>query len=77
MPESTVIRTVLRSDEFTCPSCVRTVQRVLAARDGVQSSAVHVSTGRVEVHHDPSRVSVGDLVESIRAAGYDAAPAPF
>jgi copper chaperone len=73
----TIVRTVFRSDEFTCPSCVRRVEDALMARAGVAGATVNVATGRVVVDHDPSRSSVDDLVAAIRAAGYRVTPAPF
>lgn len=74
-PEGT--RTVLRSDELTCPSCVRKIERALNARDGVVRSEVHVATGRIEVDHDPSRIDAEQLVDVVRSVGYAATRAPF
>ena len=54
---STETRTILRSDELTCPSCIRKIERALDRHDGVSESKVHFSTGRIEVRHDPERVS--------------------
>jgi copper chaperone CopZ len=71
------IRTVLRSDEFTCPSCVGKIQKQLRRMTGVATATVHFSTGRVEVEHDPSLVSVTDLVAAIGEAGYRARPSAF
>jgi copper chaperone len=74
-PETT--RTVLRSDEFTCPSCVGKIQKRLRRTPGVVTATVHFSTGRVEVEHDPARVAVADLVAAIGEAGYRARPSAF
>lgn len=74
-PETT--RTVLRSDEFTCPSCVGKIEKRLRRMNGVATATVHFSTGRVEVGHDPSLVSVTDLVAAIGEAGYRARPSAF
>jgi copper chaperone CopZ len=74
-PETT--RTVLRSDEFTCPSCVGKIQKRLRRMAGVVTATVHFSTGRVEVEHDPSQVAVADLVAAIGEAGYHARPSAF
>ena len=74
-PETT--RTVLRSDEFTCPSCVGKIQKRLRRMAGVVTATVHFSTGRVEVEHDPSQVAVADLVAAIGEAGYRARPSAF
>lgn len=70
-------RTILRSDELTCPSCIRKIESALDRRDGVTSSKVHFSTGRIEIHHDPDRVSVDDLTAIVADVGYEATPSPF
>jgi copper chaperone CopZ len=70
-------RTVLRSDQFTCPSCVGKIQRRLRRVPGVARATVHFSTGRVEVEHDPSLASVADLVAAVAEVGYDVRPSAF
>jgi copper chaperone CopZ len=65
-------RTVLRSDEFTCPSCVGKIEKRLRRMPGVITATVHFSTGRVEVEHDSSQAAVADLVTAIGEAGYHA-----
>lgn len=69
--------TVLRSQDLTCPSCARAVEAVLRKLDGVEGASVHVSTGRIEVRHDPRRASAADLVAALRAIGYQARPGAF
>lgn len=63
--------TILRSQELTCPSCVSTIETTLKRTDGVQDAAVHFNTGRIEVRHDPDRVSEADLVRLVQQAGYE------
>lgn len=70
-------RTVLRSDEFTCPSCVSKIEKQLNRVPGVRAASVHFSTGRIEVEHDPRVATVPALVEAVRKAGYRATPAAF
>ncbi|NLE71736.1 MAG: heavy-metal-associated domain-containing protein [Actinomycetales bacterium] len=67
------MRTVLRSTELTCPSCVAKIERRLTALDGVTSAAVHVTTGRIVVEHDG--VPDDALVAAVAEAGYRASPA--
>ncbi len=71
------MKTVLRSQEFSCPSCVAKIEKALQGLDGVEEATVHFNTGRVVVEHDPDRASVDDLVETIRATGYEAKVAAF
>ncbi|HET8614700.1 MAG TPA: heavy metal-associated domain-containing protein [Actinomycetales bacterium] len=74
---TTTRTTILRSSEFTCPSCVRKIEKRLRPMPGVASATVHFSTGRVVVEHDPTAVSVDDLVAAVAEAGYRAAPSSF
>ena len=73
----TPTKTVLRSDELSCPSCVPKIERALRALPGVESARVRFNSGRIEVEHDPARASIEDLVNTIRSTGYDAVPSPF
>ncbi|UZN04101.1 heavy-metal-associated domain-containing protein [Cellulomonas sp. S1-8] len=68
-------RTVLRADGFSCPSCVATIERKLAPLDGVIAVTVRFASARIEIEHDPQRVSVDDLVAAVARAGYTARPA--
>lgn len=77
MSGQTVKKTVLRSDEFTCPSCVTKIEKSLSGLSGVRLAKVHFATGRIEVDHDPGEVSVADLVSAVQAAGYAATPQRF
>lgn len=71
------VTTVLRSDDFTCPSCVAKIERALGRMAGVARATVHFTAGRVEVEHDPAQTSTADLVSEIRRAGYVARPSLF
>jgi len=71
------MRTILRSKDFSCPSCVSKIETDLNRVDGVEQAKVHFSTGRIEVHHDADAVSVNDLVERVRKLGYESSPSPF
>lgn len=71
------IRTLLRSDEFTCPSCVTRIEKQLRRLPGVSSATVQFATGRIDVEHDPALVTVADLVATVAGAGYRARPAAW
>lgn len=71
------VTTVLRSDEFTCPSCVTKIEKKLATVPGVATSKVHFNTGRIEISHDPNEAPVETLVSAVKDAGYDARPRAF
>lgn len=74
---TTIVKTVLRSDELSCPSCVAKIEKVLQALPGVESAHVRFNTGRIEVNHDPQLATVGALVETVLRTGYAARPAAF
>ena len=71
------MKTILRSQEFSCPSCVVKIEKALHSLAGVEEAKVHFNTGRVVVEHDPEQVSGAELVKAIKAAGYEAKVAPF
>ncbi|MGI6247649.1 MAG: heavy-metal-associated domain-containing protein [Pseudochelatococcus sp.] len=71
------LKTILRSDEFSCPSCVAKIEKALKALPGVEDARVHFSTGRIEIDHNPARAPVDTLVQAVRSTGYEARPAAF
>lgn len=71
---TTLKNTTLRSDEFTCPSCISKIENKLNGLDGVESTEVKFSSGRILVAHDPQKVSVRDLVDAVAEVGYTAKP---
>jgi copper chaperone CopZ len=70
-------RTLLRSDELSCPSCVPKIEKSLLALPGVTKAEVKFSSGRIEVEHDPVLSDVAALVNSVAKVGYAARPAAF
>ncbi len=73
----TIIRTTLRSDELSCPSCVPKIEKALLALPGVEKAEVKFASGRIEVSHDPALSDVNALVNSIAKSGYTAKPSAF
>ncbi|MDT8306190.1 MAG: heavy-metal-associated domain-containing protein [Anaerolineae bacterium] len=71
------MKTLLRSRELSCPSCVAKIETALRNVPGVEDAAVHFNTGRIEVEHDPAAATVPQLVDAIRKAGYEAQPSAF
>lgn len=70
-------KTILRSDELSCPSCVPKIEKALRALPGVENAEVRFNSGKIEVEHDPAQASVAALVEAIRGTGYEARPSAF
>lgn len=73
----TTTKTILRSDELSCPSCVNTIESNMKRTEGVSKANVHFNTGRIEVEHDPNVVSEEMLIEVVRQAGYEARISQF
>jgi copper chaperone CopZ len=71
------MKTILRSQELSCPSCVAKIEKALKALDGVEQATVHFNTGRIEVEYDPEEVETDALVSAVRSVGYEAKVAPF
>jgi copper chaperone CopZ len=71
------MKTVLRSSELSCPSCIATIEKALNSLDGVTDARVHFTTGRIEVEHDSARTGTDQIVGAIRAAGYNAKVTAF
>lgn len=71
------MKTILRSQEFSCPSCVAKIEKALKAVDGVQGARVHFNTGRIEVEHDLAKVGSDRLVEVVQSVGYQSKVSPI
>jgi len=57
---------------MTCASCQHHVEEALRSTAGVESARVDLMAHRASVIFDPGLVAPAQLVEAIRAAGYDA-----
>lgn len=70
-------KTLLRSQELSCPSCVAKIESALQALNGVSEAKVFFNSGKIEVQHDPQLVKPADLVRVVKSAGYEAREAAF
>lgn len=70
-------KTILRSDDLSCPSCVSNIESTLNHMDGVEDAKVHFNTGRIEVEHNANTVSEQDLIDAIQNTGYEAKVSQF
>lgn len=71
------MKTILRSTELTCPSCITKIEKGLKAKTGVEEAKVFFNTGRIEVQHDPALISPNDLVKAVASIGYEARVSAF
>lgn len=77
MTNTTATRTVLRAEGFSCPSCVSKIEKRVGRLDGVENVKVHFASGRVEIDHDETKVSVDDLIAAVAKAGYTSKASAF
>lgn len=71
------MKTILRSDELNCPSCIAKIEKALKALPGVTAAKVNFSSGRIDVEHDPAQASADQLRQAVRAVGYDSRVSAF
>lgn len=71
------MKTILRSDDLSCPTCVENIESGLNQTKGVSKAKVHFNTGRIEVEHDPDTISEEKLMEVVRQSGYEARISQF
>ena len=63
---------------MTCAACAARIEKVLNRADGVRAD-VNFATETAHVEFDSDRTTPDALIDAVRKAGYDAAPAvdPF
>lgn len=71
------MKTILRSDELNCPSCIPKIEKALGQVAGVTHAKVHFTTGRIEVEHDAEQAKIDQLVSAVRNVGYEARVSAF
>ena len=71
-----MLRTTLRSDRLTCPSCVAKIERALGRMDGVHAVHVAFTSGRIDLEHE-ERVAPDAFVKTIGRLGYPSRVAEF
>ena len=52
------MKTILRSDELSCPSCISKIEKALKALPGVREATVHFNSGRIDIEHEPAQATV-------------------
>ncbi|HEY3219535.1 MAG TPA: copper-translocating P-type ATPase [Gemmatimonadales bacterium] len=64
-------RIVLPIEGMTCASCAATVQEALAGAPGVTSAGVNFATNKAAIEYDAAQTNVGQLIKTVREAGYN------
>ncbi len=71
MPDMSKTRIILPIEGMTCASCAATVQEALAGATGVTSAGVNFATNKAAIEYDAAQTSVGQLIKTVREAGYN------
>lgn len=71
------MKTILRSKELSCPSCIAKIEKALTVINGVNNAKVNFNSGKIEVEHDADLVKGEDLEKAIRTIGYEAKVSQF
>jgi Cu+-exporting ATPase len=70
VPDTGPTEAILPIEGMTCASCVRRVEKSLAAVPGVSEANVNFATEQAVVRFDPLRTSFADLRTAVDKAGY-------
>ncbi len=65
-------KVLLSVSGMTCAACSAHIERALRSTLGVLDTTVNLATSEASVQYIPTIVSVGDLIEVIKSAGYEA-----
>lgn len=65
--------TTLVADTMYCGTCMVSIEDTLGALPGVNSARVNLTTKRVSVGYDPSRVDIDTMIGALEKSGFPAA----
>ena len=68
---ATAISRTMTVRGFHCTGCADNLGSALSNMDGVIRARADYDVGQVEVRFDPDRVTEDDVLEQIRAAGFE------
>lgn len=57
---------------MTCAACAKAIERASKKLDGVSEAVVNFATEKLSVEYDENKLSIDDIVNAIRKAGYGA-----
>ena len=65
------MKTILRSGDLTCPSCIAKIETALLRVPGVSRAEVRFNSGRIVVEHEENTADLETLRETIPRFGYE------
>lgn len=60
----------LTTEPFTCPSCVKKIERALSFTDGVHGVRVLFNSSRVQITYDEGKADPAELADAVTKLGY-------
>lgn len=63
-------KALLKVTGMTCASCVKRVEDALRGLNGVSEASVNLASEKAAVTFDPSQVSINDMANAVKDAGY-------
>ena len=63
------MKTNLRTEDLTCPSCIKKIESGIGKKDGVNKVDVKFNLNKVTVEHDDS-ITGNELKRTIERLGY-------
>lgn len=67
-------RVTLNVDGITCPTCTYRVRKALGELPGVKTAEVSLEQGQVVVEYEEGKVTIEQMIEAVKQAGYSAKP---
>ena len=66
------MKTILRSEDLSCPSCVSNIESALQKLHGVETAKVNFAAGKIDIIHDPEKITPEALRDEVSKTGYSA-----
>ncbi|KIH70828.1 heavy metal-binding protein [Salinicoccus roseus] len=66
-----MMKTNLKTETFTCPSCIKKIEGTLNRSDGVDTAKVLFNSSKVKVEHDENKISPDEIRGLIEKLGYE------
>ena len=63
-------KVTLKLETLTCPSCVKKIEKALAATKGVKTANVLFMAAKVKIEYDEALVSVETLSQVVNRLGF-------
>jgi copper chaperone CopZ len=58
---------------MTCAACANRIEKQLSKLAGVEKASVNFAAARATVSYNPEKTGVGNLIQTVKDAGYDTA----